>query len=70
MKNKIEMVYLSGFIGFVIGVCSMMMVNTNNQAGCYEIIQDIEMEVCEECWHEVFDMGEKYEEVQDYVDWE
>ena len=32
--------------------------------------QDIEMEVCEECWHEVFEMGEKYEEVQYYVNGE
>ena len=36
----------------------------------YKIIQDIEMEVCEECWYNVFDGGEKYQEVQDYVDWE
>ena len=70
MVKENQMIIIGLLCGFVIGVCSMMMVNINNQANCYEIIQDIEMEVCEECWHEVFDMGEKYEEVKDYVDWE
>ena len=69
MVKENQMIIIGLLCGFAIGVCSMMMVNINNQAGCYEIIQDIEMEVCEECWHEVFDMGEKYEEVKDYVDW-
>ena len=35
-----------------------------------EIIEDIEFQVCEECWYNVFECGEKYEEVKDYVDWE
>ena len=70
MKKEKEIVILSGFIGFTIGVCVMMLVNTDTKSNCYEIIQDIEMKVCEECWHEVFDMGEKYKEVQDYVTWE
>ena len=48
----------------------MMIVNTDTQVGCYKIIEEIEMEVCEECWYEVFDGKERYEEVQDYVDWE
>ena len=70
MNKEKEIVILSGFIGFTIGVCVMMLVNTDTKSNCYEIIQDIEMKVCEECWHEVFDMGEKYKEVQDYVSWE
>ena len=64
-------------MGFAIGVCSMMFVNidkeqitTEKTNGCYKIIQDIETQVCEECWFEVFEHGEKYQEVQDYVDWE
>ena len=48
----------------------MMLVNTDTQVGCYEIIEDIEFQVCEECWYNVFECGEKYEEVKDYVDWE
>ena len=70
MTKEKEIVILSGFIGFTIGVCVMMLVNTDTKSNCYEIIQDIEMKVCEECWCEVFDMGEEYEEVQDYVTWE
>ena len=70
MTKEKEIVILSGFIGFTIGVCVMMLVNTDTKSNCYEIIQDIEMKVCEECWYEVFDMGEEYEEVQDYVTWE
>ena len=70
MVKENQMIIIGLLCGFAIGVCSMMMVNINNQAGCYEIIQDIEMEVCEECWFKVFEYGEKYQEVQDYVDWE
>ena len=70
LKLKTEITILSGFIGFVLGITSMMFVNVENQGNCYKIIQDIEMEVCEECWHEVFEMGEKYEEVQYYVNGE
>ena len=70
MKLKTEIAILSGFIGFVLGITSMMFANVENQGNCYKIIQDIEMEVCEECWYNVFDGGEKYQEVQDYVDWE
>ena len=70
MKLQKELIIISGFMGFTIGVCSMMMVNTNKQDGCYEIIKEIEYKVCEECWYDVFDGGEKYQEVQDYIDWE
>ena len=57
-------------VGFAIGVCSMMFVNIEKEVICYEIIEEIECQVCEECWYNVFDNGEKYQEVQDYVDWE
>ena len=64
-------------MGFAIGVCSMMFINidkeqkvTEKTNNCYEIIEDIEVQVCEECWYDVFDGGEKYHEVQDYVNWE
>ena len=65
-----QTVIISSFLGFTIGVLIMMLVNTDKQDRCYKIIQDIEYQVCEDCWYEVFDGGERYEEVQDYVDWE
>ena len=65
-----QTIIISSFLGFTIGVLIMMLVNTDKQNGCYKIIQDIEYQVCEECWFEVFKKGEKYEEVQDYVTWE
>ena len=71
MKN--ENLIISGFMGFTIGILLMMLVitvNTHTQVGCYKIIQDIEYEVCEECWYEVFDGGDKYEEVEHYVNGE
>ena len=70
MKTEKEIVIISSFLGFTIGVLTMMMINTNKQDGCYDIIQDIEYSVCEECWYDVFDGGEKYQEVQEYVTWE
>ena len=77
MKENKELIIISGFMGFAIGVCSMMFVNIDKKQienektnGCYEIIEDIEVQVCEECWYNVFDGGEKYQEVQDYIDWE
>ena len=77
MKKEKEIVIISGFMGFAIGVCSMMFINidkeqkvTEKTNNCYEIIEDIEVQVCEECWYDVFDGGEKYQEVQDYVNWE
>ena len=70
MVKENQMIIIGLLCGFVIGVCSMMMVNINNQAACYKIIEDIEYQVCEDCWYNVFDCGERYQEVQDYVDWE
>ena len=70
MEKKDLKIILGGFIGFTIGVFCMMYVNVHTQVGCYELIQEIEFEVCEECWYEVFDCGDKYEEVEDYVTWE
>ena len=77
MKKEKEIVIISGFMGLAIGVCGMMFVNINKEQNiieetnnCYEIIENIEYQVCEECWYEVFDGGDKYEEVQDYVTWE
>tara|TARA_Y100000004_G_scaffold177528_1_gene219210 strand:+ start:50 stop:265 length:216 start_codon:yes stop_codon:yes gene_type:complete len=70
MSKENQIITISGFLGFTIGVFSMMLINTDTQVGCYELIKDIEYEVCEECWYDVFDGGEKYQEVQDYVTWE
>ena len=70
MSNKNQVITISGFIGFSIGVFSMMLVDTDKQVNCYELIKDIEYEVCEECWYDVFDCGEKYEEVKYYVNGE
>ena len=77
MKENKELIIISGFMGFAIGVLCMMFINidkeqkvTEETNGCYKIIEDIETQVCEDCWFEVFEHGEKYEEVKDYVDWE
>jgi hypothetical protein len=70
MKEENQIIIISGFLGFTIGAFFVMMISTDTQVNCYNIIEDIEMEVCEECWHEVFEMGEKYEEVQYYVNGE
>jgi len=77
---KKETIIISGFIGFTVGVLLMMLVNTNKEIieierdvipppgeVCYEIIEEIEFQVCEECWYNVFECGDKYEEVKDYV---
>ena len=68
--EKKNLIVLSGFIGFTIGVCTMMVVNVDTRVGHYELIQEIEHEVCEDCWYEVFDCGDKYEEVESYVNGE
>ena len=65
-----EIVIISGFLGFTIGVLTMMFINKPQKELCYKIIEDIEYQVCEDCWREVFEQGEKYQEVQDYVTWE
>ena len=70
MKVNNQMIIISGFLGFAIGICSMMFVNVKKEVICYEIIEEIECQVCEECWFKVFDSGDKYQEVQNYVDWE
>tara|TARA_Y100000593_G_C4182316_1_gene272622 strand:- start:280 stop:492 length:213 start_codon:yes stop_codon:yes gene_type:complete len=70
MSIQNQMTIIGLIIGFAIGVCSMMFVNIEKEVICYEIIEEIECQVCEECWYNVFDNGEKYQEVQDYVDWE
>jgi hypothetical protein len=70
MSQENQMLIVSLFMGFTIGVLLMMIVNTDTQVGCYKIIQDIEMEVCEECWNKVFEHGERYEEVEYYTTWE
>jgi hypothetical protein len=47
-----------------------MFINEPPGKVCYDIIEEIEYQVCEECWYDVFDGGDKYQEVQDYVTWE
>ena len=68
MKN--QNLIITGFIGFTIGVITMFFINFDNNLNHYQIIKDIEYEVCEECWYEVFDCGDKYEEVEHYVNGE
>ena len=70
MEKKDLKIITSGFIGFTIGVFIMMFVNASTQVGCYKLIKDIEFEVCEECWYDVFDCGNRYEEVKYYNTWE
>ena len=68
IKNQLIIIYL--FIGFAIGVCSMMIVNVNTKGNCYKIIEEIQYQVCENCYNNVFNVGEEYKEIQNYIDWE
>jgi hypothetical protein len=71
MKQENQITIISGFLGFTIGIILMMVLYTPSPGKpCYDIIEDIEFQVCEDCWYDVFDCGEKYQEVQDYVEWE
>ena len=44
MKKEKEMVIISGFIGFTIGVCSMMAVNVDKEVKCIEKTSEIKSE--------------------------
>ena len=70
MKQENQIIIISGFMGFAIGICSMMFINEPPGNACYNIIEEIEFQVCEDCWYDVFDGGDEYQEVQDYVTWE
>tara|TARA_R110002110_G_C12973546_1_gene672809 strand:- start:172 stop:381 length:210 start_codon:yes stop_codon:yes gene_type:complete len=65
MSNEKQMIVISGFMGFTIGVCVMMFVNIDKEQTinyCLEQeIQEIEFSVCEECWYDVFDGGNEYQ---------
>ena len=45
MKKEKEMVIISGFVGFAIGVCSMMAVNVNKEVKQVEKIDTLRNEV-------------------------
>ena len=47
MKKEKEITILSGFIGFTIGVCSMMFVNINKEAKQVERFDEIDFFVSE-----------------------
>ena len=70
MTKEKEIIIISGFIGFAIGVRSMMIVNVNTKGNCYKIIEEIQYQVCENCYNNVFNVGEEYKEIQNYIDWE
>ena len=70
MSKENQIITVSGFLGFTIGVCSMMFVSQPPGKQCYDIIKEIEYEVCGECYESVFDHGFKYEEVENYETWE
>ena len=70
MSKENQVITVSGFLGFSIGVCSMMFVSQPPGKQCYDIIKEIEYEVCEDCWYDVFDDGDKYQEVEYYETWE
>tara|TARA_B100001939_G_C16819490_1_gene563712 strand:- start:688 stop:906 length:219 start_codon:yes stop_codon:yes gene_type:complete len=70
MSKENQIITVSGFLGFTIGVCSMMFVSQPPGKQCYDIIKEIEYEVCEDCWYDVFDGGDKYQEVEYYETWE
>jgi len=65
MSNENQMITISGFMGMSIGIMLMMLVNIGNEQTinyCLEgEIEEIEFSVCEDCWYEVFDGGEKYQ---------
>ena len=72
---KKETIIISGFMGFTIGVCTMMFVNIDKERSMYEKtndyheeieyiseeVKEIEFSVCEDCWYEVFDCGNEYQ---------
>jgi len=70
MSKENQIITVSGFLGFAIGVCSMMFISQPPGKQCYDIIKEIEYEVCEDCWYDVFDGGDKYQEVEYYETWE
>tara|TARA_A100001515_G_scaffold87104_1_gene69172 strand:+ start:1066 stop:1284 length:219 start_codon:yes stop_codon:yes gene_type:complete len=70
MSKENQIITVSGFLGFAIGVCSMMFVSQPPGKQCYDIIKEIEYQVCEDCWYDVFDGGDKYQEVEYYETWE
>ena len=65
MSQDNQIITISGFMGFSIGVMIMMLVNVGKEQGinyCLDgEIQEIEYSVCEDCWYEVFDGGEEYQ---------
>ena len=61
MKIDKEIAIISGFMGFAIGVCVMMVVQLNKNLNHKIILQEIEYSVCEECWYDVFDCGNNYQ---------
>ena len=65
--EKKNLTILSGLIGFTIGMVIMFFTGFNKDLNHYQIIQEIEYEVCEDCWYKVFDCGDKYKEIEYYV---
>ena len=65
--EKKNLTILSGLIGFTIGMVIMFFTSFNKDLNHYQIIQEIEYEVCEDCWYKVFDCGDKYKEIEYYV---
>jgi hypothetical protein len=65
MSNENQTITISGFMGMAIGVLLMMIVNKDKEQTinyCLDgEIQEVEFSVCEKCWYDVFDGGEKYQ---------
>ena len=61
MSQDNQIITISGIMGFSIGVMMMMIVNTSQKSIIIEQVEEIEYSVCEECWYDVFDGGEKYQ---------
>ena len=61
MNQDNQIITISGFMGFSIGVIMMMIVSTSEKSMIIEQVEEIEYSVCEECWYEVFDGGEEYQ---------
>ena len=70
IKQENQIIAISAFMGFSIGVMLMTIVSTPPGKACYDIVEEIEFQVCEECWYDVFDCGDRYEEVKYYNTWE
>ena len=62
MIEENQMLLVSLLMGFTLGILTMMIINTNKTLSpCEKSIKEIEYSVCEQCWYDVFEHGEKHQ---------